>query len=174
MSIRTERLLLRDWQEGDREPWAAMNADPRVREFFPSVLTREESDASFDRMSAGLTERGWGLWAVEADGAFLGFTGLAVPGFRDGVEIGWRFATEAWGHGYATEAARAVLDYGFTELGLPEILSFTAVQNLRSRAVMERIGMARDEAGDFEHPNVPVGSPVRAHVLYRIAASPQS
>ena len=170
MSIQTERLLLRNWQDSDREPWAAMNADPRVREFFPSVLTREESDAAFDRLSSGLAERGWGLWAIEADGAFLGFTGLAVPGFRDGVEIGWRLAASAWGHGYATEAARAALDYGFTELGLPEILSFTAVQNLRSRAVMERIGMARDEAGDFEHPNVPVGSPVRAHVLYRITA----
>lgn len=168
--IRTERLLLRQWQESDREPWVAMNADPRVREFFPSVLTREESDAAFDRISSGIDERGWGLWAVEADGEFLGFTGLAVPGFRDGVEIGWRFATSAWGHGYATEAARAAIHYGFEQLSLPEIISFTTVLNVRSRAVMERIGMTRDEDGDFEHPSVPVGDPVRKHVLYRIAA----
>lgn len=168
--IRTERLLLRQWQESDREPWAAMNADPRVREFFPSVLTREESDAAFDRISSGIDERGWGQWAVEADGEFLGFTGLAAPGFRDGVEIGWRFATSAWGHGYATEAARAAIDYGFEQLSLPEIISFTTVLNVRSRAVMERIGMIRDEDGDFEHPSVPVGDPVRKHVLYRIAA----
>lgn len=170
MSIRTERLLLRPWQESDRGPWAAMNADPRVREFFPSLLSREESDAAFDRISSGLAERGWGLWAVEAEGAFVGFTGLAVPNFRDGVEIGWRLAASSWGRGYATEAARAVLDYGFTELALPEIISFTAVGNTRSRVVMERIGMTRDEAGDFEHPAVPVGSPVRSHVLYRLAA----
>ncbi len=165
--IATERLLLRQWQESDRAPWAAMNADPAVREFFPSVLTREESDAAFDRISSGLNERGWGLWAVEAGGEFLGFTGLAQPDFRAEREIGWRFARAAWGNGYATEAARAVLDYAFTTLALSEVISFTAVGNAPSRRVMERIGMVRDEAGDFDHPAVAEGHPLQRHVLYR-------
>jgi len=167
--IRTERLVLRDWRESDREPWAAMNADPRVREFFPSVLSREESDAAFDRFSSALAERGWGLWAVDLDGEFLGFTGLANPHFHPGTEIGWRFAVSAWGHGYATEAARAVLEFAFTELDLPEVISFTTVANVRSRAVMERLGMVRDPAEDFDHPNIEAGHPQRPHVFYRIA-----
>lgn len=168
--IRTERLLLREWREQDREPWAAMNADPAVREHFPSVLSRAESDEAFDRLSAGLRERGWGLWAVDLRGEFLGFTGLARPRFApESVEIGWRFAAHAWGNGYATEAARAALSYGFDELGLAEIVSFTTVGNVRSRAVMERLGMTRDPADDFDHPDVAVGHPVRRHVLYRLA-----
>ena len=171
--MKTDRLELREWRESDRDAWAVMNADPAVREFFPSVLTREESDLAFDRIATGLAENGWGLWAVALDGEFLGFTGLALQtfeaSFTPATEIGWRFAAHAWGHGYATEAARAVLEFAFSELGLPEIVSMTAVQNTPSRRVMERIGMTRDPSEDFDHPAVPVGSPVRRHVLYRIA-----
>jgi RimJ/RimL family protein N-acetyltransferase len=148
-----------------------MNADQVVREYFPGVLTRAESDESFDRFSAGLDSRGWGLWAVEHDGVFLGFTGLSKPSFREGTEIGWRLARHAWGQGFATEAARAVIDYGFSVLDLAEIISFTAVGNTRSRAVMERIGMTRDPADDFDHPNVEQGHPLQRHVLYRLAQS---
>jgi len=166
--IQTERLVLREWREGDREPWAAMNADPVVREFFPTVLTRDESDEAFDRISAALASRGWGLWAVEHEGSFLGFTGLAQPDFRPEREIGWRLARSSWGHGYATEAARAVLDFAFTELDLPEVVSFTTVGNVRSRAVMERIGMVHEPENDFEHPAIEPGHPQRPHVLYRI------
>jgi RimJ/RimL family protein N-acetyltransferase len=170
--IRTDRLLLRQWRESDRAPWAAMNADPAVREHFPGLLTRQQSDEALDRMAAQLDERGWGLWAVDRDGAFLGFTGLlpvdaALP-FAPAVEIGWRFARDAWGHGYATEAARAVVAFAFDELGLKELVSMTATSNTRSMAVMERLGMTRDASDDFEHPAVPEGHPVRPHVLYRL------
>lgn len=172
--IRTERLLLRHWRESDREPWAAMNADPEVMEFFPSTLTREQADASFDRISAALDERGWGLWAVDLDGEFVGFTGLApvtveVP-FRGATEVGWRLARHAWGRGLATEAARASLAFAFGELGLDEVVSMTAVLNERSQRVMQRLGMGTSSDDDFEHPSVPVGSPLRPHVLYRLSA----
>ena len=166
--MRTERLALREWRESDRDAWAEMNADPAVREFFPTVLTREQSDEAFDRISGSLAERGWGLWAVALDDRFLGFTGLAQPDFRPEREIGWRFARSSWGHGYATEAARAVLEHAFTELDLPEVVSFTTVGNLRSRAVMERIGMVHEPENDFEHPAIEPGHPQRPHVLYRI------
>ncbi len=170
--IPTSRLLLRHWREEDREPWAAIGADPAVMEFFPSPLSREQADASFDRFSTALVERGWGLWAVDLDGSFIGFTGLAPATFdahfTPAVEIGWRFARSAWGHGYATEAARAALAFGFDELGLDEIVSFTSTTNVRSQAVMERIGMTRDPADDFENPNVAAGNPLRPHVLYRL------
>lgn len=169
--IRTERLLLREWRETDREPWSALNADPAVREFFPSVLTRAQSDEAFDRMGGQLADRGWGLWAIDLDGHFVGFTGLAQPDFRPEREIGWRLAASAWGHGYATEAARAVLDFAFSELALPEVISFTTAANARSRSVMERIGMVRDPDGDFEHPAIEPGHPQRPHVLYRIRRS---
>ncbi len=173
--LRTERLLLRQWREEDREPWAAMNADPEVMRYFPSTQARAETDAAFDRISAGLAERGWGLWAVDLDGEFLGFTGLAVPRFdahfTPATEIGWRFARHAWGHGYATEAARTVLAHAFDVLELPEVVSFTAVQNTPSRRVMERIGMAHDPADDFDHPSLAVDSPLRRHVLYRLRRS---
>lgn len=170
--IRTERLVLRQWADSDRAPWAALNADAETMRYFPSTLTRDEADAAADRFSAALESNGWGLWAVERDGEFIGFTGLAVPTFDapflPGVEIGWRLARSAWGHGYATEAALAALAFGFDRLGLDEILSFTAVHNQRSQAVMKRIGMTRDEANDFDHPRVPEGSPLRAHLLYRM------
>jgi RimJ/RimL family protein N-acetyltransferase len=166
--LRTERLLLRQWRDEDREPFAALNADPVVMEYFPSTKSRQESDAFVDFNIATIDERGWGLWAVEANGAFIGFVGLNEPSFRPGVEIGWRLARAAWGHGYATEAARAVLHFAFHELGLDEVISFTTVENRRSRRVMERIGMTYDPDGDFDHPNVAVER-VRPHVLYRLA-----
>ncbi|GAA4596842.1 GNAT family N-acetyltransferase [Planotetraspora phitsanulokensis] len=170
--LETERLTLRRWREGDLEPFAALNADPVVMEHFPSALSREQSDAMVRRIEAGFEDRGFGLWAVEADGTFLGFTGLSVPRFTAAftpcVEIGWRLARHAWGYGYATEAAMAVLEDAFGRLGLAEVVSFTAVGNVRSQAVMRRIGMSHDPAGDFDHPALAEDSPLRRHVLYRI------
>ena len=172
--LSTPRLRLRPWRESDLAPFAALNADPAVMEHFPSVLAREESDAMARRIMARIEERGWGNWAVEVAGGepFIGFTGLSAPAFEAHftpcVEVGWRLARSAWGKGYATEAARAALAYGFGELGLAEIVSFTALSNRRSMAVMERIGMRRD--GEFDHPKLDAASPLRRHVLYRIAA----
>ncbi len=172
--LRTERLLLRPWRETDLAPFAAMNADPQVVEFLNGPLTRAESDAMVERIATSWATKGYGLWALEViDGPeFIGYTGLwdalfEAP-FTPAIEVGWRLARSAWGFGYATEAARASLAYGYATLDLPEVLSFTAAANLRSRAVMERIGMVRDPAGDFEHPKVPAGSPLRHHVLYRL------
>jgi RimJ/RimL family protein N-acetyltransferase len=172
--LRTERLLLRQWRDEDREPFAALNADPEVMRHFPAPLPRVASDALVDRASAHLAEHDWGLWAVELveTGAFLGFTGLAVPRFEapftPAVEVGWRLRGDAWGFGYATEAARAALGVAFGELGLQEIVSFTATGNDRSRAVMTRIGMTHDPDDDFDHPALPEGHPLRRHVLYRL------
>lgn len=171
--IWTERLLLRKWHESDRAPFAAMNADPAVMEFFPSLQSRATSDASIDHWIEQLALRGWSNWAVELrdSGVFIGFVGLSVPRrvlpFSPCVEIGWRLAREHWGVGYATEGARAALAVGFEQLALDEIVSFTALPNRRSRAVMERIGMHNAHA-DFEHPAVPEGHPLRMHCLYRI------
>ena len=141
-------------------------------EHFPATLSREDSDALAERIEAGFDEHGFGLWAVEADGEFIGFTGLSVPRFTAPftpcVEIGWRLARSAWGRGYATEAARASLEDGFGRAGLTEVISFTAVQNVRSQAVMGRLGMTHDPADDFDHPALPAGHPLRRHVLYRI------
>lgn len=173
--IATDRLLLREWRPADREPFAAMNADPRVAEHLPTALDRAASDAFLDRIVARWAADGFGLWAVQRidDGALLGFTGLAAPPFEahftPAVEVGWRFAPFAWGHGYATEAARAALRFGFEELGLAEIVSFTVPANARSRAVMERLAMRHDSADDFDHPNLPPGHPLRRHVLYRLS-----
>lgn len=172
--LRTDRLVLRAWREADLAPWAALNADPEVREYFPEVLTSEQSAASAAGFQADLDERGWGWWAVEvrATGEFIGFTGLD-PVDEDvpftGVEAGWRLARPAWGRGYATEAARAVVAFGFDSLALPEILAVTAAANLRSQAVMHRLGMTRNPADDFDDPTVPAG-PLRRSVLYRLAA----
>ena len=172
--LETERLLLREWLDADREPFAAMNADPRVMEHFPGTLTTAESDAFVDRMRDRWATDGFGIWAVERieDGRFLGFTGLAAPSFEahftPAVEVGWRFSPEAWGHGYATEAARAAVRFGFEVLELTEIVSFTVPANTKSRAVMARIGMTHDPAGDFDHPRFPPGHPIRRHVLYRL------
>jgi RimJ/RimL family protein N-acetyltransferase len=169
-ALRRADLILRQWRDEDREPFAALNADPEVMRYFPAPMTREQSDAMVDWASGLIDERGWGLWALEVEGAapFVGFVGLNVPRFMpDVVEIGWRLAREHWGNGYASEAARETLRFGFEELGLDEIVSFTSVVNARSRAVMERIGMAHDPSRDFDHPNVPVG-PLKRHVLYSI------
>jgi RimJ/RimL family protein N-acetyltransferase len=170
--LRTDRLLLRGWRESDLEPWAAMNADPEVREHFPELLTREQSAASMARFQEELDQRGYGWWAVEvqATGEFIGFAGLDPVDEEmpfTGVEIGWRLARSAWGHGYATEAALAILAFGFDTLALPEILAMTSTTNLRSQAVMRRIGMTHDPADDFDDPTVPDG-PLRRTVLYRI------
>ena len=170
--IETERLLLRPWKATDHEPFAALNADPQVMEFFPSILSRIESDAFADRCQSLILERGWGFWAVEVreTGAFIGLVGLHIPvaemPFSPCVEIGWRLAQDRWGRGYATEAAREALHHGFARLELMEIVAFTAIRNLRSRAVMERLGML--EEGYFEHPLIPKGHPLRVHVLYRM------
>ena len=166
--IRTERLLLRQWREEDREPFAALNADPVVMEHFPSTMSREESDAFVDFNIRTIDERDWGLWAVDAHGTFIGFVGLNEPNFMPGVEVGWRLAHDAWGHGYATEAAQASIAFARDELGLDEVISFTATTNLRSRRVMERIGMTHDPKDDFDHPRV-VDPRLRRHVLYRLA-----
>lgn len=172
--MRTSRLLLRQWTDADRAPFAALNADPEVMRWFPFTLSREESDALADRISGHIAEHGWGLWALEvADGgAFAGFTGLARPRFEahftPAVEIGWRLPRWAWGRGYATEAARAGLAYAFGTLGLDEVVSFTAAGNLPSRAVMERLGMTRDPADDFDHPMVERDHPLSRCVLYRL------
>lgn len=175
--IQTPRLVLRQWKESDFKPFAKLNADPRVMECFPSILTQEESTQMARRMETKIEERGWGWWAVSVPGVsdFIGFIGLnpvdkatlPVP-FTPTVEVGWRLAYEYWGKGYATEGARACLDYGFKTLNLPEIVSFTATQNARSRRVMERIGMHTDPKDDFDHPKLPAGHPLKRHVLYRI------
>lgn len=146
-------------------------------EHFPAPLTRGESDGLVDHIEASFAEQGWGLWAAEVPGAadFIGFIGLAIPGFDASftpcVEIGWRLAKEQWGQGYAPEGARAALGFAFDDLGLDEVLSFTYVGNDNSRRVMEKIGMTHDEADDFDHPRVPVGHRIRRHVLYRISAA---
>jgi ribosomal-protein-alanine N-acetyltransferase len=171
--LRTERLRLRRWTDADRAPFAALNADPDVMEFLPKLLTRAESDDFVDRIETTFDELGFGLWAVELpDGTFAGYVGLwpatfEAP-FNPAVEVGWRLARAAWGQGVASEAARAAVADGFARLDLDEILSFTAVANVRSRAVMERIGMVRDEAADFAHPSLPEGHALRPHLLYRL------
>lgn len=173
----TERLRLRRWRPEDRAPFAALNADPRVMEHFPAPLTREESDALAARLEHHVETQGWGLWAVEAiaTGRFIGFVGLSVPRFEAHftpcVEVGWRLARDAWGQGYATEAATTALRVGFDDLGLTEMVSFTTTTNRRSRAVMQRLGMLHDLTDDFDHPGLPEDSPLRPHVLYRIRMS---
>jgi RimJ/RimL family protein N-acetyltransferase len=179
--LSTARLRLRGWRDSDYAPFAALNADPEVMRHFPAPLARAASDAFADRCRATIDERGWGLWAVEvlpgADergdaGAFTGFVGLNVPSFdahfTPAVEVGWRLAERFWGRGYATEAATAALGYAFGELGLDEVVSFTTVANDRSRRVMERLGMHRDPAEDFNHPSLAADDPIRPHVLYRL------
>ncbi|MGH8979255.1 MAG: GNAT family N-acetyltransferase [Acidimicrobiia bacterium] len=177
IELRTERLVLRTWRASDRAPFAALNADPEVMRYFPSTLTREESDAFVDRIEGRFAARGWGLWAVEVvHGApFIGFVGLNPAEFEAAftpcVEIGWRLAKAHWGKGYASDAARAVLRYGFERLELAEIVSFTSTVNGPSRAVMERIGMTRDPADDFDHPSLDPGHALHRHVLYRLSAA---
>ena len=170
--LSTERLRLRSWRREDREPFAALNADPVVMEHFVAPLDRAESDAMVDRIEADLAERGWGLWAAERvdTGAFIGFIGLSIPrfdaDFTPCVEVGWRLAKEHWGHGFAPEGAREAVRFGFDDLGLEEIVSFTYVGNENSRRVMEKIGMQLER--EFDHPRVPEGHRIRRHVLYTL------
>jgi len=172
--LRGERVLLRGWRASDLEPFAALNADPRVMEHYPAPLTRDESDAFVrERAVPSFAERGFGPWAVEVPGVapFIGYVGLLAPTFEacftPCVEIGWRLAFPAWGSGYATEAARLAIAFGFADNGLDEIVSFTVPANRRSIAVMERLGMRAD--GAFDHPRLPPGHALRRHVLYRLA-----
>jgi RimJ/RimL family protein N-acetyltransferase len=176
VTLPSGRICLRRWREEDREPFATMNSDARVMEFFPSRLSRIESDALVDHIQEHFSEHGFGLWAIEVPDVapFIGFAGLAVPRFSAHftpcVEIGWRLAIEHWGRGYATGAARLALGYGFGTLALSEVVSFTSATNHRSRAVMERLGMRRDPDEDFDHPALPESHPLRRHVLYRLGS----
>lgn len=169
--METPRLVLRTWEPSDREPFAAMNADPEVMRFFPATVDLAGTDTSLERQQKAWADHRFCLWVVEdkADGAFVGFTGLAVPRFEADftpcVEIGWRLVRRVWGRGYAPEAARACLDYGFVKLGLASIVSFTAVVNLPSQRVMEKVGMVQEAT--FEHPSLPQGHWLRTHVLFR-------
>ncbi|MDM0047700.1 GNAT family N-acetyltransferase [Variovorax sp. J22R115] len=174
--IITERLHLREWKEADREPYAEMNADPMVMRFFAGVMPREASDRELDGWQAGFDARGWSNWAVETreTARFIGFVGLSIPKralpFMPCVELGYRLARAHWGKGYATEAAKAALQVGFEHLGLEEIVSFTPLVNLPSRAVMERVGMTNaNEDFDHPHPGLPQGSALKRMCLYRLS-----
>ncbi|UCV14831.1 GNAT family N-acetyltransferase [Quatrionicoccus australiensis] len=175
IEFETERLRLRQWLPADREPFAALNSDSKVMEFFPTLLTRAESDAIANRCQSLIEERGWGFWAAEckATQEFIGFVGLHTPSaelpFSPCVEVGWRLTFQHWGKGFATEAASEALRIGFQVLQLSEIVSFTTLGNRRSRAVMERLGMR--ESGTFEHPHVPKDTGLRQHVLYRLSGA---
>jgi RimJ/RimL family protein N-acetyltransferase len=174
VTLSSDRVSLRRWRDEDRDAFAAINSDARVMEYFQASLSRAESDAMVDGIQKHFNEHDFGLWAIEVPGvaSFIGFAGLAVARFSAHftpcVEIGWRLAFEHWGHGYATEAARLALGYGFGKLALPEIVSFTTATNRRSRAVMERLGMRRDPAHDFDYPSLPKNHPLLRHVLYRL------
>jgi ribosomal-protein-alanine N-acetyltransferase len=174
MLIRTARLCLRPWRDEDIEPFAALNGDARVMEFYPALLTRAETEARLEKVRAHFAEHGFGMWVVEENGgaSFAGVVGLTVPDFvapfTPCVDVGWRLAAAYWGRGYATEAARAALEFGFGALGLREIVAMTTVANVRSRRVMEKLGMRHDPADDFLHPSIPEGHPIRPHVLYRL------
>jgi RimJ/RimL family protein N-acetyltransferase len=173
--LTTERLVLRRWRDADLDAYAALNADPEVMEHFPSTLTREESRRSIEIIEARFDDLGYGLWAAEVPevASCIGFIGLNPATFdapfTPAVEVGWRLARRHWGNGYATEGARAALAFGFDTLGLDEIVSFTTPGNRRSWRVMEKIGMTRDPADDFDHPVIADGHPLRRHVLYRIS-----
>lgn len=173
--LKTDRLLLRQWQQSDFLPFAALNADPQVMEYFPSVLSSAQSDVMARRCQELIAERGWGLWAVEllSTGAFIGFVGLHTPKetlpCAPCVEVGWRLLAQYWGKGYATEAAKSALAFAFDELCVPEVVSFTSVENQRSRQVMERLGMSNSEA-NFLHPDLPAEHELAEHVLYKISA----
>jgi RimJ/RimL family protein N-acetyltransferase len=173
--IETDRLILREWKPSDLEPFARLNADPRVMEFFPASLSQDETAAMIQLIQERSMKNGFCFWAAElkSTGEFIGFIGLNIPGmethFTPCVEIGWRIDFKFWGKGYAPEGALACLKYGFSTLNLNEIVSFTTVNNLKSRRVMEKIGMTYDPQGDFDHPKVQEGHPLRRHVLYRIS-----
>jgi RimJ/RimL family protein N-acetyltransferase len=177
--LETERLLLRRWKDSDREQFHKMNSDPAVMEFLPKLVSREESDAMIVRIEEHFEQHGFGWWALEIKetGEFIGFTGLAVPKFESHftpcVEVGWRLASPYWHKGYATEAAKAAVHFGFSEKGLKEIVSFTVPANRPSIAVMERLGMTRNPHEDFDHPKLPEEDKLRRHVLYRLRSNDQ-
>ncbi len=172
--LQTERLRLRRWTDHDCEPFAELNADPIVMEFFPSTLTRAESDAFVDRIKDHFQRHGFGLWAVDLknSGEFIGYVGLWPATFEalftPATEVGWRMAKPFWGSGLATEAAHSVISDGFDRLHINEIVSFTSAINLRSRRVMEKLGMTHEPGDDFDHPSVALDNPLRPHVLYRL------
>ncbi|HEV8053187.1 MAG TPA: GNAT family N-acetyltransferase [Parachlamydiaceae bacterium] len=172
--IETNRLILRHWQQEDLEHFVAMNSDPHVMEHFPALKSFDESLKEYHAIAEHFEKNGYGCWAVsEVNKAeFIGFIGLRyidfLAAFTPTVEVGWRLKYEYWGKGYATEGAKASLNYGFEILRLPEIISFTSTQNLRSRAVMERIGMQPCPNNDFDHPKLPDGHPLRRHIFYRV------
>ncbi|MGF1538393.1 MAG: GNAT family N-acetyltransferase [Elainellaceae cyanobacterium] len=175
--LTTPRLLLRRWQQSDLVPFARLNADPEVMRYFPYRLGRPASDAFVEHIEACFEQQGFGLWAVELreGGDFIGFVGLKQPNFdahfMPSVEVGWRLARPYWGHGYATEGAQRALTYGFDTAGVDEIVSFTAVVNQRSKAVMARLGMTYCATDDFDHPALPKGHELQRHVLYRMSKS---
>ncbi|MFZ5442645.1 MAG: GNAT family N-acetyltransferase [Myxococcota bacterium] len=170
-TLRTARLVLREWRDDDLAPFAALNGDPEVMRHFPSTLERAESDALAARLGALVAQQGWGLWAVEHEGAFVGFIGLSRPRFTAPftpcIELGWRLARHAQGRGLATEGARAALGFALEHLPGERLVSFTVPQNTASRRVMEKLGLTHEPADDFEHPLLPEGHPLRRHVLYR-------
>lgn len=163
--------ILRQWRESDFEPFAEMNADPEVMRYFLARQTRDESRATFERIRSDIDQRGWGVWAVEVEGQLAGMVGLHEPTwplpFSPCTEVLWRLRREFWGRGIAHAAARQAMHYGFATTGLAEFVAFTTPPNSRSIRVMERLGMQRDHAGDFDHPAVPAGHPLHRHVLYR-------
>lgn len=178
--LRSSRLLLRHWCPEDREPFASMNADPQVMEYFPATLSSDQSDLFAETIQLGLEERDYGFWAIQIcddaqgdEGPFIGFVALSVPiwdaAFTPCVEIGWRLSRPHWGFGYATEAATQVLEYGFNVLRLSEVVSFTSILNSRSMAVMQRLGMTRDETEDFNHPNIDSNDSLCRHALFRMS-----
>jgi RimJ/RimL family protein N-acetyltransferase len=177
-SIETTRLLLRRWRDTDRDPFARLNADPTVMEYFPALLSKQESDRLADTIEAHFVSHSFGAWAAElrASGEFIGFIGLAIPrfeaAFMPAVEIGWRLDAAHWGKGLSTEGAQAVVRHAFDVLQLEEIVSFTVPANVRSRRVMEKLGMSHDPREDFDHPHLPPGHAMRRHVLYRLKRTP--
>jgi len=172
--LTTKRLVLRSWRESDRQPFRHLNADPRVMEFMPGTLSAQSSDEVMERIETHFERNGYGLFAAElsSTNAFIGFIGLAIPNFEapfmPAVEIGWRLAAEYWELGLATEGAREALRYAFEDLAFPEVVSFTVPSNVRSRRVMEKLGMTHNADDDFDHPMLPEGHPLRRHVLYRL------
>jgi RimJ/RimL family protein N-acetyltransferase len=174
IELHTRRCVLRQWKDCDLAPWCAMNADPEVRRWFPSVATEEQALGEAGRCRDAIAQRGWGMWALEVPGAFAfaGFVGLNVPHYDalwvPSVEIGWRLPRAAWGQGLATEAAQAALGFAFDGLAVSEVVATTVPGNVPSQRVMSRLRMERDAAGDFDHPRIEAGHPLRRHVLYRV------
>jgi RimJ/RimL family protein N-acetyltransferase len=179
-NLQTERMILRNWCTADRQPFAQMNADAQVMEFMPAALSNSESDSLVAKIEKHIQTHGFGLFAAElrSPQSFIGYIGLAIPSFQAAftpcVEVGWRLSAVHWGKGLATEGAREVVRYAFRVLGLEELVSFTVPANIRSRRVMEKLGMTNDPADDFDHPKLPEGHPLRRHALYRLKSPPLS